>query len=96
MSGARLTGAAVLALPPEWKNLAQFQQEDTARRGYAQQQSGYGAAQQTANHNAVGSAATGTVLGAAAGVAIGATAGAAGVGAYRRSLAPHCLEILCG
>ena len=75
------TGPAVLALPPQGKDLAQFQQEDAACRGYAQRQIGYGAAQQAANRNAVGSAAAGTVLGAAAGAAIGAAAGATGVGA---------------
>jgi len=75
------SGSAVVALPPEGKDLARFQQEDTGCRGYAQQQIGYGSPQQAANQNAVGSAAVGTALGAAAGAAIGAAAGAAGTGA---------------
>jgi Glycine-zipper domain len=75
------TGPDVLAVPPEGKNLAQFQQEDTSCRGYAQQQIGYGAPQQAANQNAVGSAVAGTALGAAAGALLGAAVGGAGVGA---------------
>jgi hypothetical protein len=71
----------VLALPPEGKDLARFQQEDTSCRGYAQQQIGYGSPQQAANQNAVGSAAVGTAVGGAAGAAIGAAGGAAGTGA---------------
>lgn len=74
------TGPAVVALPPEGKNLAQFQQEDAGCRGYAQQQIGYGSPQQAANQDAIGSAALGTAVGAAAGAAIGAAAGAAGTG----------------
>ena len=74
-------GPAVLALPPEGKDLVQFQQEDTGCRGYAQQQIGYGSPQQAANQNALGSAAVGTAVGAAAGAVIGAAAGAAGTGA---------------
>jgi hypothetical protein len=42
-------GPAVVALPPEGKNLAQFQQEDATCRGYAQQQLGHGAPQQPAD-----------------------------------------------
>jgi hypothetical protein len=75
------TVPAVLALPPEGKDLARFQQEDTGCRGYAQHQIGYGSPQQAANQNALGSAAAGTVVGASAGAAIGAAAGAAGTGA---------------
>jgi hypothetical protein len=74
-------GPAVLALPPEGKDLARFQQEDTGCRGYAQQQIGYGSPQQAANQNALGSAAVGTAVGAVAGAAIGAPGGAAGTGA---------------
>jgi hypothetical protein len=66
---------------PRGKNLAQFQQEDTTCRGYAQQQIGYGSPQQAASQNAIESAAIGTAVGAAAGAAIGAAAGAAGTGA---------------
>ncbi len=39
-------GPTVIALPPEGKDLAQFQQEDTACRGYAQLQLGNAAPQQ--------------------------------------------------
>lgn len=67
--------------PPEGKNLAQFQREDAACRGNAQQQIGYGSPQQTANQSAVGSAAVGTVLGTAAGALLGAAGGNAGAGA---------------
>jgi hypothetical protein len=75
------TGPDVLALPPEGKTLAQFQQEDTGCRGFAQQQIGYGTPQKAANRSAVGTAATGTAVGAAAGALIGAAAGSAGTGA---------------
>jgi hypothetical protein len=75
------TGPAVLALPPEGKDLARFQQEDTSCRGYAQLQIGYGSSQQAADQNAVGSAAVGTAVGAGAGAAIGAAEGAAETGA---------------
>jgi hypothetical protein len=68
------SGPSVLVLPPEGKNLAQFQREDAFCRGYALQQIGYGYPQQAANGSAIGSAAIGTVVGAAAG---GAGAGAA-------------------
>jgi hypothetical protein len=75
------TGPAVLALPPEGKDLVRFQQEDISCRGYARQQISYGSSQQAVNQNALGSAAVGTVAGGAAGAAIGAAAGAAGTGA---------------
>jgi hypothetical protein len=42
------TGPAILALPPAGKDLSQFQGEDDACRGYAEQQIGYGAQQQAA------------------------------------------------
>jgi hypothetical protein len=74
-------GPSVLVVPPEGKNLAQFQQEDTTCRGYALQQIGYGSPQQAANGSAIGSAAIGTAVGAAAGAALGAAAGGAGTGA---------------
>ena len=75
------TGPSVLALPPEGKNLAQFEQENTGCRGFAQRQIGYDSPQQEASRSAIGSAAVGTAVGAAAGAAIGAAAGAAGTGA---------------
>jgi hypothetical protein len=74
-------GASVLVVPPEGKNLAQFQQEDATCRGYALRQIGYGSPQQAANGSAIGSAAVGTVLGAAVGAALGAAVGEAGTGA---------------
>jgi hypothetical protein len=70
------TDPTVLVLPPEGKDLVQFQQEDASCRGYALQQIGYGLPQQAANQNALGSAAVGPAVGAAAGAA-----GAAGTGA---------------
>jgi hypothetical protein len=74
-------GPSVLVVPPEGKELAQFQQEDTACRGYALQQIGYGAPHQAANASVVGGAAIGTAVGAGAGAALGAAAGSAGAGA---------------
>ena len=56
------TDPTVLALPPEGKDLVQFQQEDTSCRGYALQQIGYDLPQQAANQNALGSAAVGTAV----------------------------------
>jgi hypothetical protein len=75
------TGPNVLVLPPEGKDLAQFQREDGACRSYAQQQIGYGSPQQAAAQSAVGSAAVGTALGATAGALLGAAGGNAGAGA---------------
>ena len=75
------TDPTLLALPPEGKDLVQFQQEDASCRGYALQQIGYAVPQQATNQNALGSAAAGTAGGAAAGAAIGAAGGAAGTGA---------------
>jgi hypothetical protein len=75
------TSPAVLALPPEGKDLTRFQQEDTVCRGYAQHQIGYRSPQQAKNQNALGSAAAATALGAAAGAAIGSAAGTPGTGA---------------
>jgi hypothetical protein len=74
-------GPAVVALPNEGKDLGQFQREDAACRGYAEQQIGSASSQQTANQNAIGSTAAGTAAGAAAGAIVGAAAGAAGIGA---------------
>ena len=75
------TGPTVMALPPQGKNFAQFQQEDYGCRNYANQQIGYANPGQVATQNAVGSAAIGTALGAAAGAVIGAAAGNPGAGA---------------
>jgi Glycine-zipper domain len=74
------TGPTVLAIPPEGKNLAQFQQEEANCRNFAFNQIGISPAQ-GANQSAVGSAAVGTVLGTAAGALLGAAGGAAGTGA---------------
>jgi hypothetical protein len=74
-------GPSVLVVPPQGKDLTQFQHEDTTCRSYALQQIGYGSPQVAANGSAVGSAAIGTVVGAAAGAALGAAAGGAGTGA---------------
>lgn len=75
------TGPNVWMVPPEGKNLAQFQGEDAACRGSAQQQIGGGSPQQAANQSAVGSAAVGTALGAGAGALLGAAGGNPGAGA---------------
>jgi hypothetical protein len=63
----------VLVLPPEGKDLAQFQQEETVCRGYANQQLGYGASQRVANESKIPESA----LGAASPGAVAANAGAA-------------------
>jgi hypothetical protein len=70
-----------MALPPQGKSFAVFQQDDASCRGYASQMTGGASAAQAANNSAVGSAVVGTALGAAAGAAIGAAAGGAGAGA---------------
>ncbi|WP_206664516.1 hypothetical protein [Dankookia rubra] len=75
------TGPTALMFPPQGKNLTQFNQEDAACRGYAQQQIGGGSPLHAANQSAVGSAAVGTALGAGAGALLGAAAGSAGAGA---------------
>jgi len=75
------TGPNVLMMPSEGKDLTQFQREDGACRGYAQQQIGGSSPQQAATQSAVGSAAVGTVLGATAGTLLGAAGGNAGAGA---------------
>jgi hypothetical protein len=80
-AAAQPTAPEVLALPPAGKDLAQFQQDDLACRGFAQQQIGAASPQQAANQSAAGTAVAGTAVGAAAGAAIGAAAGAAGAGA---------------
>jgi hypothetical protein len=74
------TGPTVLAVPPEGKNLAQFQREEASCRDYAFNQIGITPAQ-GANQAAVGSAVVGTALGAAAGALLGAPTGSAGAGA---------------
>ena len=75
------SGPAVAVMPGAGKTFAQFQQDDYTCRGYAQQTTGGGQAQQTANNNAVGSAVVGTGVGAAAGALLGAAAGNPGLGA---------------
>ena len=74
------TGPTILAVPPEGKDLAQFQREEANCRDYAAGQTGVTPAQ-GANQSAAGSAALGTVLGAAAGALLGAAGGSAGTGA---------------
>jgi outer membrane lipoprotein SlyB len=75
------TGPSILALPPEGKSLAQFQQEDVSCRDYAQAALGPVSPQQGAIQSGVGSAAVGTVLGAAAGALVGSAVGSVGAGA---------------
>jgi hypothetical protein len=74
-------GPAVVAMPEEGKNYAQFQQEDGYCRQAASQSIGGHSAAQAANDSAVGSAVAGTAIGAAAGALLGAAAGNAGAGA---------------
>lgn len=74
-------GPTVMALPPEGKSLAVFQQEDQQCRNHAAAAIGFVQPGQAGTQAAVGSAAVGTVLGAAAGAAIGAAAGNPGAGA---------------
>ena len=69
------TGPTVLAVPPEGKALAQFQQEEANCRNYAFNQIGISPAE-GANRSAAGSAVAGTALGAAAGALLGAAGGA--------------------
>lgn len=75
------TGPMVLAMPPQGKDLARFQQEDAACRQYASAQIGGGSPALAANQAAVGSAALGTALGAGAGALFGSAGGALGTGA---------------
>jgi hypothetical protein len=74
-------GPTVMALPPEGKSLAVFQQEDQQCRNHGAAAIGFVQPGQAGTQAAVGSAAVGTVLGAAAGAAIGAAAGNPGAGA---------------
>ncbi len=74
------TGPTVLAVPPEGKNLTQFQQEEANCRNYAFNQIGVSPAQ-GANQAVAGSAVAGTALGTAAGALLGAAAGSPGTGA---------------
>jgi hypothetical protein len=74
------TGPTVLAVPPEGKDLAQFQGEEANCRNYAFNQIGVGGPT-TGADPAIGSAVGGTVLGAAAGTLLGAAAGSPGAGA---------------
>jgi hypothetical protein len=53
------TGPGVVALPPQGKNLSQFQQEDGSCRQYAATQTGYGTPAQTATQGTVGNATPG-------------------------------------
>jgi len=75
------TGPSVMALPPQNKNFAQFQQEDTACRQYASQQIGNASPADAATQSGITSAAVGTALGAAAGAVLGAAAGDPAAGA---------------
>ena len=74
-------GPTVMALPPEGKSLAVFQQQDQQCRYHAAAAIGFVQPGQAGTQAAVGSAAVGTVVGAAAGAAIGAAAGNPGAGA---------------
>jgi hypothetical protein len=75
------TGPSVVALPPNGKPIAEFQQEDYACRDYAFRSDNDATPANGAIPNGVGSSAIGTVGGAAAGALLGAAAGNAGVGA---------------
>lgn len=75
------TGPTVAAMPAQGKDLAAFQQDDLACRGYAQQVTGGASPAAAANESQISSLIAGTVLGAAAGAAIGAAAGNPAAGA---------------
>lgn len=75
------SGPSVVALPRSGEPLGQFQQDDYACRGYANQSTNANGAAQAATTNSVNSAALGTLGGAAVGALIGAAAGNAGAGA---------------
>lgn len=75
------SGPSVMALPPEGKSFAVFQQEDMQCRMYASQVTGGASPAAAASNAAVSSAVVGTALGAAAGAAIGSTGGQMGAGA---------------
>jgi hypothetical protein len=74
-------GPTVMALPPQGKSFAAFQQDDAICREFASQQTGGQSAAGVANNSAVGSAALGTALGAGVGAALGSVGGAVGAGA---------------
>jgi hypothetical protein len=69
------TGPDILALPPEGKDLTQFQQEDITCRIYAERQVGYGVQKQAASDSTTGSTTAGTPAGTTAGSTIGDSAG---------------------
>lgn len=70
------TGPSVMTLPGSSKSFEQFRADETECRGYAQQQTGGGANQASAQ-SGVQSAAIGTAVGAVAGAAFGGSNGAA-------------------
>jgi hypothetical protein len=75
------SGPDIVAMPGQGKDLAAFQQDDAACRGYASQSTGGTQAAQNATNNAVGTAVVGTAIGAAAGAALGSVSGNVGAGA---------------
>lgn len=70
----------VMALPGTGRTFEEFRADDGYCRGYAYQQIGGRAREQSATSAAIGNAAVGTAVGAVAGAAIGGRSGA-GVGA---------------
>jgi hypothetical protein len=70
-----------MALPPQGKSLAVFEEDDQQCRNYAAAAIGYVQPGQAGTQAAIGAAAVGTVVGAAAGAAIGAAVGNPGAGA---------------
>jgi hypothetical protein len=76
------SGPTVVAMPGQGKTFAQFQQDDSYCRNYAQSRiANPGEVSANAQNNAATSAVAGTLIGAAAGAALGAIGGNAGVGA---------------
>jgi hypothetical protein len=70
-----------MAMPPQGKSFAEFQQDDAICQHFAAQQVGAASPGQVASESVAGGAVMGTVLGAAAGAAVGAAAGNPAVGA---------------
>ncbi len=75
------SGPTILALPPEGKSFAVFQQEDALCQQTAAQQSNLASAPQVAGNSTVGGAGLGALGGAAVGALIGSVSGSAGAGA---------------
>lgn len=74
-------GPKVLALPPQGKNFAQFQNDDTTCRLFAKQRTTPQDPNQAVKSSGLGHAVAGAGIGAAAGALLGSASGNAGDGA---------------